>query len=166
MFACPCYLFASIALACRRPSRRRFVRWNAIRSSLSTLVDFATSRPPKNLGLRRLLPKPKMLNCRRANRRAAQSRPDLTGDFLARQTESPKCVDGRHEWPFVSQCYLLPALLSPVRHARRGAAAGSTLFAVGTMTEKFMRNISLRTATSDDAAFALHVTEACGLRFS
>ena len=46
-----------------------------------------------------------------------------------------------------------------------GAAAGSTLFAVGTMTEKFMRNISLRTATSDDAAFALHVTEACGLRF-
>jgi hypothetical protein len=71
VFACPCYLFASIALACRRPSRRRFVRWNAIRSSLSTLVDFATSRPPKNLGLRRLLPKPRMLNCRRANRRAA-----------------------------------------------------------------------------------------------
>jgi GNAT superfamily N-acetyltransferase len=29
------------------------------------------------------------------------------------------------------------------------------------MTEKFMHNVSLRAATSDDAAFALPVTEAC-----
>jgi GNAT superfamily N-acetyltransferase len=29
------------------------------------------------------------------------------------------------------------------------------------MTEKVMHNVSLRAATSEDAAFALHVTEAC-----
>jgi GNAT superfamily N-acetyltransferase len=29
------------------------------------------------------------------------------------------------------------------------------------MTEKLVRKVSLRAATSDDAAFALHVTEAC-----
>jgi hypothetical protein len=34
------------------------------------------------------------------------------------------------------------------------------------MTEKFMHNISLRAATSDDAAFALHVTEAHGMAWA
>ena len=29
------------------------------------------------------------------------------------------------------------------------------------MTEKFTHRIALRAATTDDAAFALHVTEAC-----
>src|SRR5262249_49829050 len=88
-----------------RPSAAKRVRCRALRKKGARKArrSFHPADPlPRNLGSRRLLPRPKMWSCRKSNWRPIRLTRVLTGDFPEPTTESRRCVDGQRAWPCVS----------------------------------------------------------------